>query len=212
MKILILADYLPFNFDLKGLLDKEKPEAVFTLGDLKEAQLKALGEYEGPKFGVYGNHCHKGYLENLKIANAHLSLLELDDFSIFGFEGAIGEKNHELSYTQEECHKMIENAPTADILISHCPPFGINDEENSNSHEGIEALLNYVEAYEPLLIFHGHTYPEKEQEISRYKNSIVVYTHGYRILNLTDLDINNMPEATFYVPLRDKNTFYNDDF
>lgn len=42
-------------------------------------------------------------------------------------------------------------------MITHCPPRGINDAEDT-AHVGIEALRRWVDRHAPRWLLHGHTY------------------------------------------------------
>lgn len=49
--------------------------------------------------------------------------------------------------------------PAADIVVSHCPPFGIRDEfrqPGSGDHLGSPGLRRYIERVEPQLVVCGH--------------------------------------------------------
>jgi Icc-related predicted phosphoesterase len=42
-----------------------------------------------------------------------------------------------------------------DILVTHAPAFGIND-ENTLSHRGFESFVALLERYQPKYFIHGH--------------------------------------------------------
>lgn len=44
-----------------------------------------------------------------------------------------------------------------DILITHAPPFGINDEPDI-CHTGFKALLKFMDRFQPAYLLHGHVH------------------------------------------------------
>lgn len=200
MRLLIIADYVPPGINIEQILIKEDIDVICLLGDLTVEQLSSLSRINKPKIGIYGNHCKGEYLEEIGCLNAHRTIEEINGISFIGFEGSIGNKDNRRIYTQDRYNEIFDGSnPYADIVLSHAPPYGINDEEGSETHAGIKGLRNYIDRNSPRLVLHGHTYPSKEQEISIYKNSVIVYTHGIRVFD-TSVDLINLPEATNYLP------------
>jgi len=129
MKILALADWPPTQSILK-MVKNYKPDIICTLGDFDKFSLKELALIQDiPKLGVYGNHCTRGYFEKLGIINLHLQTFEFGGLKFGGFEGSVKYKETEIEpmFSQEECTKLMQNFPKVDVFLSHCPPFGIND-------------------------------------------------------------------------------------
>ncbi len=75
------------------------------------------------------------------------------------------------------------NFPPVDIFITHCPPRGINDEDEL-AHQGFEALRKYVDTYHPKVLFHGHTYPTEENMVRNYNGTRIEYVSGWRIIEI----------------------------
>ena len=84
-------------------------------------------------------------------------------------------------YKQEEASAMMANFPKVDIFICHCPPRGINDEEEI-AHQGFNALLDYIDKECPKLLMHGHTYPEEETMVRQHGPTRIEYISGYKII------------------------------
>lgn len=59
--------------------------------------------------------------------------------------------------TQEYCSAVMSEVPHADVLITHCPPRGIDDNDDP-AHYGFDGLREWVDLEKPKCIFHGHTY------------------------------------------------------
>lgn len=61
-----------------------------------------------------------------------------------------------IMFTQDEANTLMRNFPKVDIFLSHCPPRGINDEEEI-AHQGFDALRKYIDEQQPKTWLHGHT-------------------------------------------------------
>jgi Icc-related predicted phosphoesterase len=145
--------------------------------------LKILKDYSIPSIWVYGNHCSWTYMAELGIHNLHLKTFEFWWLVFWWFEGCVKYKEWKFQYTQEEAQEMIKQLPRVDVLISHCPPFGINDDQDDIAHIGFKALNNYIEVYKPKYIFHWHTY-DKGDFITEYNWTKIVYVHRDKIIEI----------------------------
>jgi len=139
-----------------------------------------------PKIGVYGNHCSGSYFDSLGIQNLHLKTFKYDGITFGGFEGSIRYKESEYAkmYTQKEAKEMLKDFPAVDIMLTHSPPYGINDEPDSSSHQGFIALKDYVEEKKPKYLLHGHTYPSVENLVKKHQNTTIVYVYGDKIIEV----------------------------
>jgi Icc-related predicted phosphoesterase len=135
---------------------------------------------------VYGNHCSGNYFESLGIINLHLQTFEHKGVLFGGFEGSIRYKAsaHAIMHTQEEADVMLKNFPHVDVMLCHAPPYGINDEPDSSSHQGFKALTTYIETKKPKHFFHGHTYPKAENLVERHGNTIITYVYQDKIVQI----------------------------
>ena len=100
-----------------------------------------------------------------------------------GLEGCVRYKasRTDVLYTQGEYREMVAQLPLADILVTHCPPTGINDHARDPAHNGIDALLPWLEQFTPRVLIHGHTYPR--QPVRRHGPTRIEYVHGGRIID-----------------------------
>lgn len=48
--------------------------------------------------------------------------------------------------------------PPADIVVSHCPPYGYCDKTRDGTHIGSPGLLTYIEQHKPKLVICGHVH------------------------------------------------------
>ena len=159
LNALVIADRQP-QVDLLELVDRSAVELVITLGDLSRHHLASLADVDLPKIGVYGNHCAGDYLEDLGFLNLHRTTTMIAGVTFAGVEGCVRYKQDPdaIMYTQAEYRDMLAELPPVDVIISHCPPKGINDAPADPAHQGIDALRDYLHTARPKALLHGHTY------------------------------------------------------
>lgn len=70
------------RYDNKLQEQFELCDMLFTTGDLSYMDFSPIKSIisSKPAFGVYGNHCFRGYLEKLGIHNVHLQPIEYQGF------------------------------------------------------------------------------------------------------------------------------------
>jgi Icc-related predicted phosphoesterase len=85
--------------------------------------------------------------------------------------------------TQEQAEQMMAGFPLVDVFISHCPPRGINDEQEV-AHQGFNALRSYIDKTPPKVWLHGHTYPTPETLVTQHGPTKIEYVFGYKVLGL----------------------------
>ena len=156
VRLLVIADMTPeLPRDVEGFLDAAAIDAVVLAGDLLSGDLRSLAKTTLPKLGVYGNHCDGHYLDDMGFTNLHLAVREVAGLRFTGLEGCVRYKpgTNDILYTQEQYRLMAERLPAADVLVTHCPPRGINDHQDP-AHHGIEALRTWVETRRPRVLIH----------------------------------------------------------
>lgn len=186
MNILAIADRPP-RTSIKSILEQNKIDLICTLGDLDLFGIRELENITHiPKIGVYGNHCSGMYFEPLGITNLHLNTFEYQGLTFGGFEGSVRYKADKYAkmYTQEEATALLADFPRVDIMLTHCPPFGVNDEPEEIAHQGFHALRDYVERAKPQYLFHGHTYPTAKTLVKKLAGTNIVYVFEDRIISL----------------------------
>jgi Icc-related predicted phosphoesterase len=184
MNILALADRPP-RTPIKEILSKHEIDVVCTLGDLDLYEIQQLESVQLPKFGVYGNHCSGNYLDQLGIINLHLKVYSFGGLLWGGFEGSVRYKDDQYAkmYSQEEAISLLENFPYVDVLLTHSPPFGINDASDT-AHQGFHALKSYIDTKKPKYLLHGHTYPTVENLITKYQETEIIYVSADKIVSI----------------------------
>lgn len=185
MKILAIADKQP-EIDITATVASENIELIITLGDLTREDILPLeGIRHIPKIGVYGNHDSGTYMPELGIWDMHLKVWDFQGLRFGGFQGCVRYKENPeaIMFTQEEANLLMQNFPRVDVFISHCPPRGINDEEEI-AHQGFDALRRYIDEQQPKVWLHGHTYPTDETVIKQHGNTRIEYVFKQKIITL----------------------------
>lgn len=181
MKILAISDRKPDN--LKQTLEENNFDLIITLWDLSYFDIMQLEMTKVPKIWVYWNHCSRDYMEMLWIQDLHLKTFEFNWLIFGGFEWCVRYKKWDhIMYTQEEANELIKKLPKVDVLITHCPPRFINDNDDE-PHHWFEALSWYIENFSPKYLFHGHTY-NYWHFITGYKNTKIFYIEKWKIIDL----------------------------
>jgi Icc-related predicted phosphoesterase len=189
MKLLVFADRPPhqsLNGSIAKLCQENNIDLIVTLGDLEFADIQELaGITNIPKIGVYGNHCSGTYMEPLGIHNLHLRTGELGGVTFGGFGGSVRYKEGSAPmYTQEQAAQLLHNFPRVDVFLSHCPPYGINDEPDELAHQGFHALRQYLDEQQPKVWLHGHTYPKGNELVTQHGPTRIEYVFGHKIIEL----------------------------
>jgi Icc-related predicted phosphoesterase len=159
-------------------------DILFLTGDLSIFDLKELKEplQSKPGFGVYGNHCTKGYLEEMGIKNMHLSTTIVGNYTIGGYQGCLRYKESgEFQFTEEQAKRNLANFPRVDILLLHAPPFGLLDSPDDPVHKGSKSVRAYIDRHKPSYVFCGHESPSLE---INYQGTKIFRTDGGRIIQI----------------------------
>ena len=192
MKALVIADRNP-DINFAEVIQQNGIDIVITLGDLERHDLLGLTLVGGiPKIGVYGNHCSGNYMDEIGIVNMHNTTWEYKGLSFGGIQGSVRYKDNPdaIMFTQEEASGLLADFPGVDVFISHCPPRGINDEDEL-AHQGFEGLRRYIERTPPKVLLHGHTYPSEDSLVTQHGPTKIEYVYKWRIVDLPDAGIEN---------------------
>lgn len=185
MNILAIADRRP-KIDIQDVVRQNNVELIVTLGDLTREDLLQLEQITViPKIGVYGNHDSGTYMPDLGIWDMHLKVWDYNGLRFGGFQGCVRYKENPdaIMCTQEEATRLMANFPKVDVFLCHCPPRGINDEEEV-AHQGFDVLRDYIEREQPKVLLHGHTYPTEENVVKQHGPTRIEYVFEYKIVTL----------------------------
>ena len=163
-----------------------EPELIVLLGDLEPAWTDGLLEIDLPKLGVLGNHDADGALEAVGAEDVNLGLAQVGGLSFAGFAGSpCYSRERRNEWTEEEAERLVARLPAADVLLTHSPPAGVNDESDDPAHRGSPALRDWVERNEPAWLLHGHTHPNPARHVGRMGPTRVRHVRGAMTLELT---------------------------
>lgn len=155
-------------------------ELIVLVGDLEPAWTAGLAAIALPKLGVHGNHDAPGTLAALGAEDVHLRRVEHGGLSFSGFAGA-----PRYDFTDEEAAALIDRLPAADVLVTHTPPAGVNDDPDDPVHRGWPALRGWVEREQPSWLLHGHTTPLPGRRAGRLGATRIAYIRGAAILEVS---------------------------
>lgn len=191
MRILALADTPP-TCDLPSTIGAVRPDVIVTLGDMSSWAITSLRDCGVPVLSVQGNHCDGTYIEDLGFTDLHLKMLSLGGITLGGFEGCVRYKPAGwFQYTQQEAEEMLADFPSVDVMLCHCPPYGVHDDPEDDVHVGFHALRRYLHRARPKYLLHGHTYPQGRMSddqpqlvVSTVDATHVIYVHDWAVFDL----------------------------
>lgn len=206
MKLLSLSDQvLEFIYSPTVKERFADIDLVLGCGDLPYYYLEYLIDQLGkPVFYVRGNHAATvEYSQGAErkgpwgAVDLHRKVANCQGLLIAGFEGSVRYRQGPFMYTQSEMWSMVLNmAPrlmanrvrygrSLDLLATHAPPWGIQDQEDP-AHQGFKAFRWLLRVFKPRYHFHGHihVYGKETPVLTRFHNTLVVNTYGYRETNL----------------------------
>ena len=185
LRILALADEPPHG-PIPELVAASRPELILLIGDLEPAWTDGLGAIDLPKLGVRGNHDADDSLEAVGAEDLHLRLARVGGLSFAGFGGSPRYRPHGGNqWTEDEAAQLVARLPAADVLLTHSPPAGVNDEPDDPAHRGSQALRGWVEAQRPAWLLHGHTHPHPHRRVRRLGPTRVVHVRGAATFELS---------------------------
>lgn len=176
MKILFVSDE-----ENKGYWDYFRKDAfadidlIVSCGDLKAEYLSFLTTMTSiPVLYVRGNH-DDGYRTRKPEGCICIEddIYEYNGVRFLGLGGSYRYKSGDNQYTEEQMRRRIKRMGMKllknrgfDILVTHAPAYGVNDEENL-CHRGFAAFGELVEKYQPKYFVHGHVHMNYGRQFPR---------------------------------------------
>ncbi|MHB1295863.1 MAG: metallophosphoesterase [Anaerolineae bacterium] len=209
MKILTVSDVVADSLHSSGITERFKDvDLVLSCGDLPIDYLEYIVTMLGkPLYYVHGNHVERKYTDfgatpradPEGCINLHRRTANLNGLLIAGLQGSMRYREGDYQYTQQEMQwlvnlmvpKLLLNklryGRFLDILITHAPPYQIHDGLDL-CHQGFDAFLRFMQMFKPRYLIHGHThlYRQDARRVTRYRQTLVLNTYGYQIIEIDD--------------------------
>jgi Icc-related predicted phosphoesterase len=210
MRVLVASDQVVETLYSPAVRDIARGvELILSSGDLPSAYLEYLvSTLDVPLLYVMGNHGSTGGSKEFPEGGENIDgrVVESNGLLIAGLEGSIRYNDSgKFQYTEAEMRAKIAALSPAlwmnkirhgrylDILLTHSPPFGIQDGRD-RAHQGFKSFLWVIDHYRPDYLIHGHLhiYDRRVVTQSIRGHTLVINAYGYKILeintksNLTD--------------------------
>jgi len=210
MKILTISDIADDRVYSSAIRERfGDVDLVISCGDLPFEYLEFVVTMLGkPLFYVLGNHAQSliqsrdGSVktEPEGCINLHRRLVVYKGLRLAGLEGSMRYRPGEHQFTPMEMRLLawrlgvrlwahrLRSGRGLDILVTHAPPLGIHDAEDL-CHRGFGAFRWLMDTFRPRYLIHGHIhlYRQDAERITRYRETLVVNTYGYQIIEI-DVD------------------------
>ena len=145
LRALALADEPP-HAPIRELVASHEPDLILVLGDLEPAWTEGLADVTLPKLGVAGNHDAPDAAGGARGRGPAPAPDRAGRPELRGFGGSPRYSRRDGNeWTEEEAEAMLARLPAADVLLTHSPPAGVNDEPGDHVHRGSQALREWVE-------------------------------------------------------------------
>lgn len=145
--------------------------------------------------------------------NLHARVEQFQDYILVGFEGSMRYNKGPFQYTQQEMTKIVKKMETTLYLIqfkdfilgrkkrkiiavSHAPISGVHDQEDL-CHRGFARFKNFLNKFKPVIWLHGHIHfnDQRNAQISKIDETLVVNAYGFHIVNISDDKIDVISNA-----------------
>lgn len=206
MKLLSLSDQV-LEFIYSPTVKERFADVDFVLGcgDLPYYYLEYLVDQLGkPVYYVRGNHAATvEYSQGAErkgpwgAVDLHRRVVNHKGLLMAGFEGSLRYRQGPFMYTQSEMWSMVlsiaprlttnsvRHGRALDLLATHAPAWGIQDQDDP-AHQGFKAFRWLLSVFKPRYHFHGHihVYSKETPVLTRFRDTLVINTYGYRETNL----------------------------
>jgi uncharacterized protein len=208
MQVLTVSDeVVPAIYSLNIKERFQNVQGVLGCGDLPPYYLEFIVTMLAiPCFYVHGNHNSVEYTDDGEMLSEPRGCIVIERRSVMfsglilaGLGGSI-RYNQEpgAQYTESEMlMRVLMLAPRLlfnrmrygrylDILLTHAPPLGIHNGPD-RPHRGFRAFLLFMDYFKPRYLIHGHihrSYGFSAVTETRYKQTLVLNTAGYRLLTI----------------------------
>lgn len=202
MKLLTLSDVEISHIYSPHIRERfSDSDLVISCGDLSYSYLEyIISMLDKPLYYVRGNHASRVEFTEAGIKRApeggmdlHRKAVAYNGLLLAGIEGC-GQYNYgPYQYSQNEMWLWVFSLIPGllanylrfgrylDVFVTHAPPAGIHDMKDL-PHRGIKAFNWLDRVFKPRFHYHGHihVYRNDTQTTTRYFNTTVINTYGYK--------------------------------
>ena len=183
MKILSLADIHGSQYRLNIVLkniEKYTPDLIVICGDITQfgpadVAINILNQIKVKTLAIHGNIDSKEILKAIdysKAINIHLKKEIVDNIPFIGIGGEI-DVQYDLQIKVNTSFKPIEEIlDKSTVLVTHIPPYGLQDKIFLGLHSGSKDLKKIIKTYNPRLVLCGHIH--ENPGFIKFKNTTII--------------------------------------
>jgi Icc-related predicted phosphoesterase len=185
LKIITIADIHGSQYRLNILLkniEKYSPNLVIICGDITQfgpgdVAINLLNQIKVKTFAIHGNIDTNEVLKSIDNSNAiniHLKKIIHNNISFVGLGGDLNQPVHtKINIKVNEYFKTIDEViDESTILVTHNPPYGLQDKIFLGFHAGSKYIRKIIDKYKPKLVLCGHIH--ENPGFIKYKKTIIV--------------------------------------
>jgi Icc-related predicted phosphoesterase len=185
LKIITVADIHGSQYRLNILLkniEKYSPNLVIICGDITQfgpgdVAINLLNQLKVKTFAIHGNIDTNEVLKSIDDSNAiniHLKKIIYNNISFLGIGGDLNLPiDTKINIKINEYFKTLDEiVDESTILVTHSPPYGLQDKIFLGFHSGSKYLRNIIDKYKPRLVLCGHIH--ENPGYIKYKKTIIV--------------------------------------
>jgi Icc-related predicted phosphoesterase len=103
-----------------------------------------------------------GGIENSKAVNLHLRKIKWKEYAFIGLGGSNPLPFHtKIWFTEKKIESELQDLMEKDcVLITHVPPYGVQDKVFFGHHAGSPVLRKFIDTYKPRLHLCGHIHED----------------------------------------------------
>lgn len=149
-------------------------DLIFGLGDVDLQRISSILGSNKPALCVLGD-CDPRQRPPLPFRPLHGTGFAFNGWRVSGLSGGISNISEGSGFTlsNAEAKAILSEAPFADIILSHIPPAGMQEELETSM--GLDALRSYISRVHPFY----HFFASSGGEVSTiYENALIVGVDG----------------------------------
>lgn len=182
MKIIAVADIHGSQYRLNSVLEnceKYSPDLVVICGDITQfgpgsVAVNLLNQIPQKTYAVTGNIDSADVelaIDESRATNINLKKMKINQYSFIGLGGESISSNAEIldGSSKKNITLLIDNKT---VLITHIPPYGLQDSPYLGFHIGSKQLRSLIDSYNPALVLCGHVH--ENPGVTTYQDTVVV--------------------------------------